>query len=79
MPAMATEMAVSTFASAKVPVMEEILMETTSLFSIPTRAALVVSRGATVVPLYTLLLALTPETVSALVVMLAVVVGWVSE
>ncbi len=73
-----TVLAVPTFLSAKTPVAPAVLSVTVSPDSTPTRAAPATFNVAVVVRSYTLLLAVTPVTVSAFAVMSAEVAGWVS-
>ena len=74
-----TVLPVPTLAWANAPVAPVLTSVTVSPESTPTRAALPVLRVAVVVPLYTMLDAVTPVTVIGKAVILAVVVGAVTE
>ena len=78
MPAIATAIPVFTLAFANVPLTDPGSRATLSFPWMPTNAAFVVVSAAVVEPLYTLLLAVMPVTVSVLRVMFALVVGCVS-
>ena len=78
MPETVTVLFVPTFFEENVPVADAVEMVTESPLTTPTNAAEPRFRDAVLFWSYVLLLAVTPETVSALAVIVAVVVGWVS-
>ena len=78
-PDIVTVLPVPTLLLSKVPTAEPVFSVTESPPTTPTRAAEPVLRIAAVVPSYTLLSAVMPDTVRAFGMILAVGVGWVSE
>ena len=78
MPAIWTVLPSPMFAFANVPFAELVTITTSSPLMTPAKAAFDVLITAVVVPSYPRFEAVMPVTVSSLVVMFALVVGWVS-